>query len=190
MEETEYASVGIENQRMRGSRRCSENRVYYKTLNAVQFDRETEYEHLQVGTAATGKKEKSHTGSNGNVKNRRRHFAIFMLLTVFGIIAIIALAIGALGLKGSLTAQNAIEEELRNHTYLMEEISALKVFLDQLSHETQVNMSQLSDGLSSSVDSISNLASSASSKAYCNSISISSLSSTVSKLSYSYCICH
>lgn len=190
MEETEYASVGIKNQSMRGSIRCSENRVYYKTLNAVQFDRETEYEHLQAGTASTGKKEKSYTGSNGNVKNRRRHFTIFMLLTVFGIIAIVALAIGALGLKGSLTAQNAIEEELRNHTYLMEEISALKVFLDQLSNETQVNMSQLSDGLSSSVDSVSNLASSASSKAYWNSISISSLSSTVSKVSVSYCTCH
>ena len=187
MEETEYASVGIENQRMRGSRRCNENRVYYKTLNAVQVDRETEYEHLQIGTASTGKKEKSHSGSNGNVKNRRRRIAIFMLLTVFGIIAIIALAIGALGLKRSVTAQNAIEEELRNHTHLMEEISALKVFLDQLSHETQVNISQLSDGLSSSVDSLASLASSASFNASRNSVSISSLSSTVSKLFYSDC---
>lgn len=189
MEEIEYASVGIENQGMRGSRRCSENRVYYKALNTVQFDREMEYEHLQIGTSSTGKKEKSYTGSNGNVRNRRRHIAIFMLLTVFGVIAIVALAIAALGLKGSLTAQNAIEEELQNHTYLMEEISALKVFLDQLSHETQVNMSQLSDGLSSSVNSLTSLASSASSKASQNSISISHLSRTVSKLSYSYCTC-
>ena len=182
MEETEYASVGIENEGMCGSRRCSENRVYYKALNAVQFDRETKYEHLQIGTSSTGKKEKSHTGSNGNVKNRRRHIAIFMLLTVFGVIAIIAVTIGVLGLKRSLTAQHAIEEELRNYTHLIEEISALKVVLDQLSHETQVNMSQLNDGLAS-------LESSASSKASQNSISIYHLSSTVSELSVSVSYC-
>ena len=182
MEEAEYASVGIENQGMCGSRRCSENRVYYKALNAVQFDRETKYEHLQIGTSSTGKKEKSHTGSNGNVKNRRRHIDIFMLLTVFGVIAIVALAIGALGLKKNLTAQHAIEEKLRNYTHLIEEISALKVFLDQLNHETQMNISQLNDGLAS-------LESSASSKASQNSISISRLSSTVSELSETVSCC-
>ena len=60
-------------------------------------------------------KEKSYTGSNirgnGNVKNRRRHIAMFMLLTVFGVIAVVALAIGALGLKRSLTVQHAIDHK-------------------------------------------------------------------------------
>jgi hypothetical protein len=194
--QTEYAAVGIANQGTRGSRSYSESRVYYKALNVVQFDRETEYDQLQIRTPTTGRNKISQTEynvsqstssisgtkfSNGNVNSRRSRgcIAIFMLLTVLGLFAVVALAIGALGLERSLTAQHAIEEASRNYTHLMEEISALKVFLEQLNLETQANMSQLSDGLSS-VNSLSSLVSSVSTKASSNSISIFSLSRAVS----------
>ncbi len=197
--QTEYAAVGIANKGMRGSRSYSESRVYYKALNVVQFDRETEYDQLQIRTPTTGRNKRSQTEydvsqstssisgtkvSNGNMRSRRGCIAIFMLLTMFGIIAVVALAIGALGLERSLTAQHAIEEESRNYTHLMEEISALKVFLEQLNLETQANMSRLSDGLSSSVDSLSSSVSLVSKTASQNSNSIYCLSESVS-----YCTC-
>ena len=53
----------------------------------------------------------------------------FIVQTIFGVITIIALAIGALSLKRSSLAQHAIEDESRNYTQLVEEISALKSLL-------------------------------------------------------------
>lgn len=102
----QYEAVGIQNQGTRSkhrSRHVSENQVYYMMPNEAQFDKETEYDHLQIATP-NASNNRGTKFSNDSEKRRRRHIAIFILLTIFGVITTIALAVGALGLKRSSLA--------------------------------------------------------------------------------------
>jgi predicted PurR-regulated permease PerM len=112
---------------------------------------------------------------------------IVILLTVLAVFTVVALAGGALGLREST---NTVSKEMRNYTYLMEEIFALKNLLVEMNFETQENISQLNDRFFSSVStSIDELQSSASQNS--NSIrllkrtTIPRLSSSISDLSIS-----
>ena len=85
-----------------------------------------------------------------------------VLMTVFAVLSLIALAIGALSYtatqsNGSSSAQigtgpmsGAVSGESLNNTYLLNEIRTLNILIGQLNLETQRNISQLSSQLSDS----------------------------------------
>ena len=193
-ERNEYDYVNT-NQNLKGryeQRGCT-NPVY-TVPNPDLLDKENEYELLQTNTLPSKKQSPSEqhknqsTNSTGgtNIKGtkiKRWCIAICILLTAVAVITLVALAVGALSLRGSSSAQMASAQGAQDYTYLMEEISALKSLLSQLNLETQRNISQLEDKLSSSGYFLSVSASRLSTSAYSASSSISRLSTTVSTAS-------
>ena len=135
MEKEEYEFVSIQDQGAsdnisRGT--CIGNQIYM-TPNVAQYDRENEYEPLysqinilpasakqspscqqeyqnNAGVTATDdlvkKKRPGVTATDDLVKKKRPGcIAVCIALTIFGVIVFIALAVGALGLRGSSNAQ-------------------------------------------------------------------------------------
>ena len=127
-------------------RDCSNDRgQVYMVLNAAQV-KSSEYEDFQTGNITTKEIDKQVK----DTKKTRVWITISILLTGLAVLTFIALAIGALGLRQSSNTQPIIAERPQNYTYLIEEISALKSLLV----ETQRNISQLDDRLSSSGHSL------------------------------------
>jgi hypothetical protein len=156
----------------------------YMVMNAAQV-KSSAYETLQVGNTTPTEEIKK----KGKDKKTRVWMTIVILLTVLAVFTVLALAVGALGLRET-TNTVTVAKETRNYTYLMEEISALKNVLVEMNFETQENISQLNDRFFSSVStSIDELQSSASQNS--NSIrllkrtTIPQLSSSISDLSIS-----
>ena len=157
---------------------CSDDRgQVYMVLNAAQV-KSSEYESLQIGDTTQTEVTKREVK---DAKRRRVWITISILLTGLAVFMLIAIAIGALGLRGSITSK-----ETRNCTYLMAEISALKSLLIQMSIETQQNVSLLDDRLSSSASELSSSAESAFSSIHQLSFtSLSQLSETADQISTS-----
>ena len=160
MEEEEYEFVSIQDQGAsdnisRGT--CIGNQMYMAP-NVAQYDRENEYEPLysQINILPASAKQspsrQQEYQSNAEVtatddlvkKKRPGCIAVCIVLTTFGVIVFVALAVGALGLRGSSNAQFVIARQSQDYTHLMEEISALKSVLSQLKYETNKNISRLS----------------------------------------------
>ena len=151
-------------------------------MNAAQV-KSSEYETLQVGnTTVTPTEVIKKKGKN--LKKTRVWMTIIILLTVLAaVFMVIALAVDALGLRGS---SNIAAKETRNYTYLMEEISALKCLLIEMKFETRRNISQLDDRLFSSASRFTNSADSAfSSICQLSLTSVSQLSEIAHQLSIS-----
>ena len=188
-----YENVGTHSlnpQRVRNMKRGTSDNKMYMVPNAAQLDEENEYEELQISTAPISKKQSANkqrnhacqsadVGADDRVKKKRWCIVICMLITVFAVITLIALAVGALSLKGNFDVPTE-ESDSVNYTYIMDEISALKNLLVQLNTDTQRNISQLDDQLSSSASSLSTSVRGLSSSA-------SLASSSVSQLSFTSC---
>lgn len=127
----------------------------YMVLNAAQV-RSSEYEDLQVGNTTQTEVIKTQTK---DAKKPRVWITISILLTVLAVLTFIALAIGVLGLRG--TMNTITKETVKNYTYLMEEISALRSLLVQINSETWKNISLLDDRFYSSASKLSDSADSA-----------------------------
>ena len=190
----EYDYVGNQNFKGRNKQRSDFVNPVYMVPNPDLLDPENEYEKLQTNRLPSKKTSPSEQHANQSesairaggannqdkcVSKRRGCIGICILLTIVVVITLAALAIGALSLKGSSNVQLASAKGSQDYTHLMEEVSALKSLLSQLSLETKRNISQMDNRLSSSVYSLS---SSASRLSY---YSFSSLSSSVSRLSFS-----
>ena len=200
----------------------------YMVPNAAMFDDESQYEELQISThppvaskrkpivptkqhasqsvdSVTRQNTITSTGGNNNkikgTQKRRgsRCAVVSVLLTMLAVIIIVALAIGALGFRGSSRAQLALdvlEEDTLNHTsYLLDEIRALNNQLAQLHADAQSNISHLlksvsqlsrsASQVSTSVRQLSTSASQQSTSAYQASTSVSRLSTSARSLSIS-----
>jgi hypothetical protein len=198
-ERNEYDYVGTnQNLRVRYEQKGCTNPVY-AVPNPEMLDQENEYEALQTDTLKSSKqpsRSEQHTNQDKNsarvtvtskdvchTGTKRGCIVICILMTVMGVITFVALAIGALSMRGSSTAQLASAQASQDYTHLMEEISALKSFISQLNMETQQNLSKLHDRLSSSGYSLSLSANSLSNSAYLASLSINRLSTSVSTAS-------
>ena len=194
MEEyNEYDYVGT-NQNLRGryEQRGCINPVYM-VPNPDTLDKDNEYAALQTNTLESKKQSPSehHTDQNTvtvadgvrekdvnkGIGGKRGCIAICILMTVVAVITLVALAIGALSLRGTSDAQIESAQASQEYTHLMEEISTLKSFINQLS--------QLDDKLSSSGYSFSISASRLSTSAFSASSSIRQLSTSVSTASVS-----
>ena len=129
--------------------------VYECTTNPHQND------HTEINDSGSGAREIQHEVLK--MKKKSVWFiTICVLMTVFGVLSLIALAIGALSYtatqsSGSSSAQigtgpmlDAVSGELLNNTYLLNEIRTLNILVSQLNLETQRNISQLSSQLSDS----------------------------------------
>ena len=195
-----YELVGIQSQGVRSEQISrGRNNQMYMAPNVAQYDKENEYEPLQISALPASKRQSSsgqqaHQGSagvivtNDLVKKKRGSIALCVLLTTFGVITFIALAIGTLGLRGSSSAQLATAKQSQDYAHLMEEISALKSVLSQLNLETKRNISRLSSSAyfaSSSISQLSTSVYTASSRVSWNSYSVSRLSSNASRISRS-----
>lgn len=202
MEEyNEYDYVGT-NQNLRGryEQRGCINPVYM-VPNPDTLDKDNEYAALQTNTLESKKQSPSehHTDQNTvtvadgvrekdvnkGIGGKRGCIAICILMTVVAVITLVALAIGALSLRGTSDAQIESAQASQEYTHLMEEISTLKSFINQLNLETQQNISQLDDKLSSSGYSFSISASRLSTSAFSASSSIRQLSTSASTASVS-----
>ena len=203
-----YELVGNKNQGGRREQRSrSRTSNQYMAPNVALYDKESEYEPLQINTHTASTKQSPSSGqqeyrisSNTGVmvtddvvkKRRSGCIAVCVILTTFGVIVFIAIAVGALGLRGSSSAQLTVAKQSQDYTHLVEEISALKSVLSQLNLETKRNISRLSSSaynVSSSISqnfySVSRLsfsANSLSTRAHCNSVCISQCFSQ-----YTYC---
>ena len=163
----------------------------YMVPNPDLLDKENEYEALQTNTQSRNKPSseqcranKSTTGYDHDsqdkcIQKNSGCIAICIIMTVVAIITLTALAVGALSLRGNSTAQLASVQRAQDYSHLLEEMSALKRLVSQLNIETQQNISQLDDRLSSSGYSLSMSANSLSTSAYLASSSISQLSTSV-----------
>ena len=90
-------------------------------------------------------------------QEEKEYIIICVLVTVFAVVALVALAIGVLSYNtvqqdesssmqlGTGPMPAAISEESLNYTHLMNEISALNAFVGQLNFDTKRNFSQLVD---------------------------------------------
>lgn len=202
-----YELVGIQSQGRRNEQRSQlqgRSIQMYMAPNVTLYDKENEYEPLQINTPPASVKQSptvwSPSGQQAHdqnstgviitddlVKKKRGCIAVCIFFTTFGVFVFIALAIGALGLRGSSNAQLAIAKQSQDYTHLMEEISALKSVLSQLNLETKRNISRLSTSVyiaSSSISRLSNSVYTASSRVYWNSYSFSSSASRLSKSLY------
>ena len=187
----EYDYVGNQNFEGRNKHRGCINPVYM-VPNPDLLDKDNEYEALQTNALPSKKQSPSEQHANqsdspGGTNNQgkcigknRGCIGICILLTIIVtvVITLAALAIGALSLRGSSNAQLSSAQASQHYTHLMEEISALKSLLSQMSLETKRNISQLDNRLSSSVYSLSSSASRLSTSAYVAS-SINRLSTSV-----------
>ena len=163
----------------------------YMVPNPDLLDKENVYEPVETNTQSRSKPSneqrranKSTTGCDHDsqdkcIQKNRGCIAICIIMTVVAIITLAALAIGALSLRGSSTAQLASVQRAQDYTHLLEEMSTLKSLVRQLNINTQQNISQLDDRLSSSAYSFSMSASNLSTSAYLASSSISQLSTSV-----------
>ena len=191
----------------------------YMVPNPEILDKENEYEAIQTNTLESTKHPSSeqHTNQSKNsarvttrkddiechIGKRRGCIVICILMTVIAVITFVALAIGALSLRGNSTTQMASTQASQDYNNLMEELNALKSLI---SLETQQNISQLHDQLSlsgylfsvsasrlstsaysasSSLNRLSTSVCTASSRAYWNSITVSRLSTSANQLSTS-----
>ena len=198
-ERNEYDYVGT-NQNLRGryEQRGCINPVYM-VPNPDTLDKDNEYAALQTNTLESKKQSPSEQYTNQNtvtvadgvrednkcIGRKKGCIVICILMTVVAVITLVALAIGALSLRGTSDAQMASAQASQEYTHLMEEISTLKSFINQLNLETQLNISQLDDKLSSSGYSFSISASRLSTSAFSASSSIRRLSTSVSTASSS-----
>ena len=188
----EYDYVGNQNFEGRNKHRGCINPVYM-VPNPDLLDKDNEYEALQTNALPSKKQSPSEqlqhanqsdspggTNNQGKCTGKNRGcIGICILLTIIVVITLAALAIGALSLRGSSNAQLSSAQASQDYTHLMEEISALKSLLSQMSLETKRNISQLDNRLSSSVYSLSSSASRLSTSAYVASSSINRLSTSV-----------
>ena len=163
--------------------------------NPEMLDKENEYEAIQTNTLKSTKQPSSEQHTNQSINSarvttskddivwyigkRRGCIVICILMTVIAVITFVALAIGALSLRGNSTTQMASAQASQDYNNLMEELNALKSLISQLNLETQQNISQLHDRLSLSGYSFSVSASRLSTSAYSASLSINRLSTSV-----------
>ena len=148
--------------------------------NAAQFYKENEYEQQRQISTLPASQKQSPSGphasqrilTNGRVNKRRGCITVCVFLTVLAVLTLTALAIGSLSFRASSNVQFAIADASQNYTYLMEEISAVKSLLSQLNLETERNISELDDKISSSGYSLSVSVSRLSTSAHSASLSI------------------
>ena len=163
----------------------------YMVPNPDLLDKENEYELVETNTQSTWNKPSltseqcrankstigyDHDSQDKCIRKKRGCIAICIIMTVVAIITLAALAVGALSLRGSSTAQLASVQRAQDYSHLLEEMSALKRLVSQLNINTQRNISQLDDRLSSSAYSLSLSANNLSTSAY---LAISRLSTSV-----------
>ena len=201
-----YEIVGSLKQGARYVKRGYSDSKMYMVPNAAQYDEDNEYEDLQISTAPSKKQSVSErgkcgcqsagTGTDNQVrilKKKRGCIVICILLTALAVITLVALAVGALSLRGSLKADELLQDEMRS----------LKSQLVQLHSDTQRNISRLMSQLSNQGQQITSVSCSLtsrlsathsritisitqlSSSAYQVSTSVSRVSTSVSRLSTS-----
>ena len=207
-ERVEYDYVGTnQNLRVRYEQQGCKNPVYM-VPNPEMLDKENEYEKIQTSTIESTKQPSSeqHTNRSTNsarvttskndiewhIGKRQGCIIICILMTVIAVITFIALAIGALSLRGNSTTQMASAQASQDYKNLVEELNALKSLISQLNLETQQNISQLHDQLSLSgylfsvsASRLSTSVYTASTRTLWNSITIGRLSTSASRLSTS-----
>ena len=192
----------------------------YMVPNAAQYDEDNEYEELQISTDPSKKQlaseqgkhasKSTNTGADYRVKDiiekKRGCIVVCILLTVFAVIILIALAVGALSLRGSSKADaslNRLHDEMRSlnsqfvqlHSDAQRNISQLMSQLSRLSITHSLSINRLSNSayqvsisvsrVSTSVSRLSNSAYSLSTSGYSVSSSASRMSTSISRLSTS-----
>ena len=154
-----------------------DSKMYMVPLKSLQEEEEekSEYEQPQVSVLSLPKMTlpvyESTTAQHQNDQTEREiakkkknplwFITICVLITVFAVVTLVALAIGALSFNsarqdgtsstqlGDGAMSGTISEESLNYTHLMNEISALNAFVGQLNSDTHRNFSQLIGQLNS-----------------------------------------
>ena len=154
-EHVEYDYVGTnQNLRVQYDQRGYKNPVYM-VPNPEMLDKENEYEALQTNTLESTNQPSSKQRTTRSTNSARVTtskddivwhsgkkqgcIVICILMTVIAVITFVALAIGALSLRGNSNTQMAVAQASLDYNKLMEEINALKSLISQLNVETQQN---------------------------------------------------
>ena len=164
-------------QKRKDNRKGSYENIYMVPLKSHQEDK-NQYEQPQVSVlsltkmkvpvyeSTTTQHQSEHTELNEEIRheaNKKKkksmwYIVICVIITIFAVVTLIALAISALSYSsaqqdesyntqqfGTEPMSGAVSEEslIQNYTHLMKEISALNALVGQLNSNTQRNISQL-----------------------------------------------